>query len=161
MDVNNFPKQLSIVIRHAYISKEEIWKCIHKLRIEKACGEDEIINECIKSTSNKFINIYEKLFNIIFDKGLVPYIWLMCKILTSGNLLLLSKMSRVFKFWKKNHKVYQFQYSVASFFYLCSKVSIIPLDCLYSNFEYLLKISCDNFSILYSMYVCNVFQRQS
>ena len=60
---------------NAYISKEEILKCIRKLKNEKACGEDEIINEYIKSTSNQFINIYEKLFNIIFDKGLVPHIW--------------------------------------------------------------------------------------
>jgi hypothetical protein len=61
---------------NAYISKEEILKCIQKLKNEKACGEDEIINKYIKSTSNQFINIYEKLFNIIFDKGLVPHIWL-------------------------------------------------------------------------------------
>ena len=61
---------------NAYISKEEILKCIQKLKNEKACGEDEIINEYIKSTSNQFINIYEKLFNIIFDKGFVPHIWL-------------------------------------------------------------------------------------
>jgi hypothetical protein len=59
---------------NAYISKEEILKCIQKLKNEKACGEDEIINEY--TTSNQFINIYEKLFNIIFDKGLVPHIWL-------------------------------------------------------------------------------------
>jgi hypothetical protein len=53
-------------LNDAYISKEEILKCIQKLKNEKACGEDEIINEYIKSTSNQFINIYEKLFNIIF-----------------------------------------------------------------------------------------------
>ena len=47
-----------------------------KIKERKTCGEDEIINEYIKSTSNQFINIYEKLFNIIFDKGLVPHIWL-------------------------------------------------------------------------------------
>jgi hypothetical protein len=28
----------------AYISKEEILKCIQKLKNEKACGEDEITN---------------------------------------------------------------------------------------------------------------------
>jgi hypothetical protein len=42
---------------NAYISKEEMLKCIQKLKNEKACGEDEIINEYIKSTSNQFINI--------------------------------------------------------------------------------------------------------
>ena len=40
------------------------------LKNNKACGEDEIINEYIKSTSNRFIHIYEKLFNIIFDTGI-------------------------------------------------------------------------------------------
>jgi hypothetical protein len=53
---------------------------MQKLKNEKACGEDEIINEYIKSTSNQFINIYEKLFNIIFDKGFVPHIWLIGEI---------------------------------------------------------------------------------
>ena len=38
----------------AYISKEEILKCIQKLKNEKACGEDEITNEYIKSTSKLF-----------------------------------------------------------------------------------------------------------
>ena len=61
---------------NAYISKEEILECIPKLKNQKACGEDEIINEYIKSTSNQFINIYEKLFNIIFDKSFVPHIQL-------------------------------------------------------------------------------------
>ena len=44
----------------------------------KACGEDEIINEYVKSTSNSFIHIYEKLFNIIFDTGtgILPQSWL-------------------------------------------------------------------------------------
>ena len=42
----------------------------------KACGEDEIINEYIKSTSNRFIHIYEKYFNIIFGTGILLQSWL-------------------------------------------------------------------------------------
>ncbi|VDI28266.1 Hypothetical predicted protein [Mytilus galloprovincialis] len=57
-------------------SQDEILRCIKKLKNDKACGEDEIINEYIKSTSTQFICIYEKLFNIIFDKGLIPQSWL-------------------------------------------------------------------------------------
>jgi hypothetical protein len=34
------------------ISKEEILKCIKKLKNNKACGEDLVINEYIKSTTN-------------------------------------------------------------------------------------------------------------
>ena len=42
---------------NTYISKEDILKCIQKFKNDKACGEDEIINEYmyIKSTSNQFI----------------------------------------------------------------------------------------------------------
>ena len=59
------------------ISKEEILKCIQKLKNNKACGEDLVINEYIKSTTNTFIDIYEQLFNIIFETGIVPDNWLM------------------------------------------------------------------------------------
>jgi hypothetical protein len=43
------------------ISKEEILKCIKKLKNNKACGEDLVINEYIKSTTNTFIDIYAGL----------------------------------------------------------------------------------------------------
>jgi hypothetical protein len=46
------------------------------LRIIFEFGEDEIINEYIKSTVNQFINVYEKLFNVIFDNGIMPSSWL-------------------------------------------------------------------------------------
>jgi hypothetical protein len=59
------------------ISKEEILKCIKKLKNNKTCGEDLVINEDIKSTTNTFIDIYEQLFNIIFETGIVPDNWLM------------------------------------------------------------------------------------
>ena len=62
------------------ISKEEILKCIKKLKNNKACWEDLAINEYIKSTTNTFIDIYEQLFNIIFETGIVPDNWLMVNI---------------------------------------------------------------------------------
>jgi hypothetical protein len=34
-----------------------------------------IINEYIKSTSNQFIELYEKLFNLIFKSGVIPEMW--------------------------------------------------------------------------------------
>jgi hypothetical protein len=58
------------------ISKEEILKCIKKLKNNKACGEDLVINEYIKSTTNTFIDIYEQLFNIIFETGNFTDNWL-------------------------------------------------------------------------------------
>ena len=59
-----------------YITKDEITKCIKSLKNNKAHGDDEIINEYIKSTSNVFTPIYEKLFNIIFNTGKIPECWL-------------------------------------------------------------------------------------
>ncbi|XP_071138846.1 uncharacterized protein [Mytilus edulis] len=62
-------------------SQDEILRCIKKLKNDKACGEDEIINEYIKSTSTQFICIYEKLFNIIFHRvGLLALLNLYIKI---------------------------------------------------------------------------------
>jgi hypothetical protein len=54
-----------------------ILKCIKKLKNNKACGEDLVIHDYIKSTTNTFIDIYEQLFNIIFETGIVPDNWLM------------------------------------------------------------------------------------
>jgi hypothetical protein len=53
----------------------EIFKCIKNLKNNRACGDDCIINEYIKSTSNQFIELYEKLFNLIFKSGVIPEMW--------------------------------------------------------------------------------------
>jgi hypothetical protein len=63
-----------------YISREEMFDCIKKLKNDKASGEYGIINENIKSTVYQFINIYEKLFNLIFDCGIIPESWVIGKI---------------------------------------------------------------------------------
>ena len=59
----------------ASISTEEIQKHALKLLNGKACGLDSIMNEHIKSTLHIMMPIYHKLFNIIFDTGLIPSIW--------------------------------------------------------------------------------------
>ena len=64
-----------------HIEKEEILKCIKKLKNNKASGEDDIINEYIKATSDQFIVVYEKLFNLIFESGIVPESWLIGNII--------------------------------------------------------------------------------
>jgi hypothetical protein len=51
------------------------------LKNNNAGGEDAIINEYIKTTSNQFIAIYEKLFNLIFDTGFIPKCWV------AGNII--------------------------------------------------------------------------
>jgi hypothetical protein len=64
-----------------YIQKDEIIKCIQKLKNNKAGGEDAIINEYTKTTSNQFIKIYEKLLNLIFDTGFIPESWVVGNII--------------------------------------------------------------------------------
>ena len=41
----------------------------------KAYGHDNIKNEHIKTTGNILLPIYCKLFNIIFDSGIIPETW--------------------------------------------------------------------------------------
>ena len=56
-------------ILNSPIIEEEI------LRIVKALGYDDIVNEHIKSTINKFLPIYCKLFNIVLNSGLILESW--------------------------------------------------------------------------------------
>jgi hypothetical protein len=41
------------------ITQEEILRCIKKLKNNRACGEDYVVNEYIKSTSELFLQTYE------------------------------------------------------------------------------------------------------
>jgi hypothetical protein len=43
-----------------------------KYKNNKACGDDLVNNEYIKSTTEKFIELYEKLLNLIFQSGVIP-----------------------------------------------------------------------------------------
>ena len=72
---------MSLIYIHKYIEKEEILKCIKKRKNNKAISEDAIINEYIKATSDQFIDVYEKLFNLIFESGIVPESWLIGNII--------------------------------------------------------------------------------
>lgn len=42
----------------------------------KAAGFDRLLNEHICSTIAVFLPVYKKLFNVIFDSGIVPDEWL-------------------------------------------------------------------------------------
>jgi hypothetical protein len=81
-ELNQLNYQLNI-----RIEKEEILKCIEKLKNNKASGEDAIINEYIKATSDQFIVVYEKLFNLIFKSGIVPESWLIDKVVVQWIIL--------------------------------------------------------------------------
>jgi hypothetical protein len=74
------------------------FKCIKNLKNNKACGDDCIINEYIKSTSNQFIELYENIFNLIFKSGIIPELWMSGTIkIRAINLILKFIESKLFR----------------------------------------------------------------
>ena len=63
------------------ITEMEICTAVKKLKNNKKHGSDKILNEHLKSTIKVMAPIYAKLFNIIFDKGIVPESWTLGDIL--------------------------------------------------------------------------------
>ena len=63
-------------IINAPITIDEIKSAMKNLKNNKASGEDLIANEYLKHSFEIMSDIYVKLFNLIFDKGLIPEQWL-------------------------------------------------------------------------------------
>ena len=63
-------------ILNSPITESEILKCIKALKNNKACANDEIINEYIKNTSHIMLPLYTSFFNLIFETGYLPEAWL-------------------------------------------------------------------------------------
>ena len=57
------------------ITGKEIQEAIKHLKNNKSHGIDKILNEHLKTTINVMSPIYVKLFNIIYDTGIVPDSW--------------------------------------------------------------------------------------
>ena len=57
------------------ISADEIMEAIKQLKYHKAAGVDRVVNEYIKSTATLLMPVYVKLFNTIFDNGVLPDEW--------------------------------------------------------------------------------------
>ncbi|MEW8546895.1 MAG: reverse transcriptase family protein [Candidatus Thiodiazotropha sp.] len=57
------------------ISSDEIISAVKMLKNNKSPGIDNVLNEHIKSTVQTLLPIYTRLFNIIFDTGVVPESW--------------------------------------------------------------------------------------
>ena len=53
-------------------SEDEILKAISQLKLYKAARVDRIINEYIKVTATLLLHVYVKLFNTIFENGVLP-----------------------------------------------------------------------------------------
>ena len=60
------------------ITTDEMLKCVKRMKNDKACSDDKIVNEYIiyKSSIQKFLKLFEKLFNLIFVTGNIPNTWL-------------------------------------------------------------------------------------
>ena len=80
LPISNDVYELNVLLNNP-ITENEIFKCIKDLKNGKACGDDHIINEYIKSTSELFMPVYVKLFNIVLDSGCVPDLWLVGNII--------------------------------------------------------------------------------
>ena len=63
------------------ITESEIISAVKSLKNNKSSGIDEILNEHIKSSLPHLLPTYHKLFNLIFDKGIIPESWLIGNIL--------------------------------------------------------------------------------
>ena len=63
-------------ILNSPITDSEILKCIKLLKNNKACANDDIINEYIKSTAHIMLPLYTSFFNLILETGTLPEAWL-------------------------------------------------------------------------------------
>ena len=57
------------------ISADEVLKCIKKLKNNKSCGYDGILNEFLKTSSSKLLIAVTTLFNIVLQTGKIPHAW--------------------------------------------------------------------------------------
>lgn len=67
-------------ILNSKILASEISSAILGLKLGKAPGYDEILNEYIKFTEEVLMPLYVKFLNVIFETGILPEVWLQGKI---------------------------------------------------------------------------------
>lgn len=56
-------------------TEDDISRSIKSLKNNKSCGNDLILNEFLKGVSGKMSNVFCKLFNIVFESGVIPSSW--------------------------------------------------------------------------------------
>jgi hypothetical protein len=66
-DINNVLNEAIVVA--------EVENCIKKLKNNKACGLDNILNEFLKVSANATVQLVTKLFNLVLLTGIVPNDW--------------------------------------------------------------------------------------
>ena len=72
---SDYPSFNQETMLNSQINEQEIRTAIKMLKNNKASGIDKI-NKYIKQTELLFLNLYTKVFNIIFDTGILPECWL-------------------------------------------------------------------------------------
>ena len=60
---------------NAEITEQEVLKSINKLKLNKACAADLILNEFLKASKTKMLHAFTKLFNLVFASGFIPDEW--------------------------------------------------------------------------------------
>ena len=90
---SRFNYEVLYALKYLYVNQpftdNEIIKAVKNLKNNKSSGSDSILNEHIKATINIMASVYTKLFNIIFDSGLVPESW------TLGDIIPIYKKQRL------------------------------------------------------------------
>ena len=57
------------------ITEEEVLKFLSKLKLNKACSSDLILNEFLKFSKTKMLTAFTKLFHLVFSSGFIPDEW--------------------------------------------------------------------------------------
>lgn len=65
----------SNTILNREISEDELKTALRQLKNSKAPGNDKILNEYLKNSPPEIVTMYCKLFNIIFEAGIIPESW--------------------------------------------------------------------------------------
>ena len=73
-DINDIPLEGNNTLNKDF-SLSEIDKLINKLKNNKSCGIDNIINEFIKYSPSDYKQLLVKLFNLILKTGIIPASW--------------------------------------------------------------------------------------
>ncbi len=74
VDDNN-DRSVELEALNADCTEDEVRRCLSSLKLNKACGLDQVTNEFIKCSEEKMVKTYVKLFNVILKFSVVPECW--------------------------------------------------------------------------------------
>ena len=60
---------------NAEITEQEVLHSLSKLKLNKACASDLILNEFLKSSKTKMLSAVTRLFSLVFTSGFIPDDW--------------------------------------------------------------------------------------